>query len=69
MYQNLQLLFADLVARAVLDALEAGGVGETTLILEVIPAFEQDDAAVLDDLVASVEYWRAALGRRGLGSS
>lgn len=52
-------------ADRVLDALDAGGVEETALILEVIPPFEQDDAAVVDDLVASVDYWRAALVRRG----
>jgi hypothetical protein len=53
-------------ADRVLDALDAGGVDETALILEVIPSFEQDDAAVVDDLVASVDYWREALVRRGL---
>ncbi|MDP9482434.1 MAG: sugar phosphate isomerase/epimerase [Chloroflexota bacterium] len=51
----------------VLDALDAGGAQETALILEVIPPFEQDDAAVLDDLAASVDYWREALARHGLG--
>jgi hypothetical protein len=53
-------------ADRVLDALDAGGVDETALILEVIPPFEQDDSAVVDDLVASVDYWREALVRRGL---
>ena len=53
-------------ADRVLDALDAGGVEETALILEVIPPFEQDDAAVLDDLAASVDYWREALVRRSL---
>ena len=53
-------------ADRVLDALDAGGVEDTALILEVIPPFEQDDAAVLDDLEASVDYWREALARRGL---
>ena len=51
----------------VLDALRQVGVDETALILEVIPPFEQDDGAVLDDLAASVEYWGEALARRGLG--
>jgi len=32
----------------------------------VIPPFEQEDAAVVDDLSASVGYWRDALARRGL---
>lgn len=53
-------------ADRVLDALDAGGVDDTALILEVIPSFEQDDAGVLDDLAASVDYWREALVRRGL---
>ncbi len=50
-----------------IDALGEGGVDETLLILEVIPPFEQDDASVVDDLVASVDYWREALERRGVG--
>ena len=54
-------------ADRVLAALAEGGVASTDLILEVIPAFEQEDAAVLDDLVASADYWRAALVRAGLG--
>ena len=54
-------------ADRVLEALEEGGVDETVLILEVIPAFERDDGAVLDDLVASADYWRDALVRHGLG--
>lgn len=51
-------------ADRVIDALGEGGVERSALILEVIPAFEQDDEAVLDDLVASVDYWREALDRR-----
>jgi sugar phosphate isomerase/epimerase len=50
----------------VLDALGEAGVEETALILEVIPPFEQDDRIVLDDLAASVEYWREAITRHGL---
>jgi sugar phosphate isomerase/epimerase len=45
----------------VLDALAAAGAEDVLLILEVIPAFEQDDAEVLADLRASVEFWQAAL--------
>lgn len=52
-------------ADRVLDALEEGATEETALILEVIPAFEEDDGAVIDALVASVDYWREALARRG----
>jgi Sugar phosphate isomerases/epimerases len=53
-------------ADRVLDALGEGGIDETALVLEVIPAFEQDDDGVLDDLAASVDYWREALIRTGL---
>jgi sugar phosphate isomerase/epimerase len=49
----------------VLDALQEGGAQEITLILEVSPPFEEDDEAVLDDIRASVDYWREALARRG----
>ncbi len=53
-------------ADRVIDALGEGGVDELALVLEVIPAFEQEDRAVLDDLTASVDYWREALSRRGV---
>jgi sugar phosphate isomerase/epimerase len=53
-------------ADAVIDALGEGGVEESALVLEVIPPFEQEDESVLDDLTASVEYWREALARRGV---
>jgi hypothetical protein len=53
-------------ADRVIDALGEGGVEESALVLEVIPAFEQDDDAVLDDLVSSVEYWRD--GARAAGA-
>lgn len=53
-------------ADRVLDALGEGGADDIALILEVIPPFEQEDAAVVDDLSASVGYWRDALARRGL---
>jgi D-erythrulose 1-phosphate 3-epimerase len=56
-------------ADRVIDALGEGGVEELALILEVIPAFEQDDDAVLDDLAASVGYWREALARRGVAAA
>jgi sugar phosphate isomerase/epimerase len=51
-------------ADRVIDALGEAGVAESTLILEVIPAFEQDDGAVLDDMRRSVDYWRDAMTRR-----
>jgi D-erythrulose 1-phosphate 3-epimerase len=55
-------------ADRVIDALGEGGVEELALVLEVIPAFEQDDDSVLDDLAASVDYWREALARRGVAA-
>jgi len=48
----------------VLDTLAAAGAEDVLLVLEVIPAFEQDDAGVLADLRASAELWRAALAER-----
>jgi sugar phosphate isomerase/epimerase len=53
-------------ADRVIDALGEGGAEELALILEIIPAFEQADDAVLDDLRASVDYWLEALTRRGV---
>jgi hypothetical protein len=45
----------------VLDALAEAGAQAALLVLEVIPAFEQDDAEALADLRASAELWQAAL--------
>ena len=53
-------------ADRLIDALGDGGVIAADLLLEVIPPFEQDDAAVVDDLRLSVAYWREALDRRGV---
>jgi sugar phosphate isomerase/epimerase len=53
-------------ADRVIDALAEGGTDRSDLIIEVIPAFEQEDRDVLDDLEATVDYWREALGRRGV---
>jgi len=53
-------------ADRVIDALGEGGVEESALVLEVIPPFEQEDDTVLDDLAASVDYWREALTRHGV---
>jgi hypothetical protein len=47
--------------RRVLDTLAGAGASDVLLVLEVIPAFEQDDAGVLTDLRASVDVWQAAL--------
>jgi sugar phosphate isomerase/epimerase len=54
-------------ADRVIDALGEGDVEETVLILEVIPPFEQEDGSVVDDLAESVDYWRDAIARRGVG--
>jgi len=53
-------------AATVVDALGESGVERLALVLEIIPPFEQDDDAVLDDLQASVDYWREALTKRGV---
>lgn len=53
-------------ADRIINALGESGVEASTLILEVIPAFEQDDDEVLDDLAASADYWGEALARRGV---
>jgi sugar phosphate isomerase/epimerase len=55
-----------IAADRVIDALGEGGTESCALILEVIPAFEQPDSQVLDDLVASVDYWREILDRRAV---
>jgi D-erythrulose 1-phosphate 3-epimerase len=55
-------------ADRVIDALGEGGVERLALVLEVIPAFEQEDASVVEDLVASVAYWSEALARRGVAA-
>jgi D-erythrulose 1-phosphate 3-epimerase len=48
-------------ADRVLAALEAGGATDVTLLLEIIPSFEQDDDVVFAELVESARYWQAAL--------
>ncbi len=53
-------------ADRMIDALGDGGADQLALVLEIIPAFEQDDETVLDDLAASVDYWLEALSRRGV---
>jgi hypothetical protein len=53
-------------ADRVIEALGEGGVEQSVLLLEVIPPFEQDEGEVVDELQASVEYWREALARHGV---
>lgn len=50
----------------VLDALTESGAGDVLLVLEVIPAWEQDDRQVIVELRSSVEQWATALTERGL---
>lgn len=45
----------------VLAALDRSGAADIALILEVMPAFEQDDDQALADLRQSADYWREAL--------
>jgi sugar phosphate isomerase/epimerase len=51
----------------VLDTLAEAGAGDLLLILEIIPGWEDDDGAVLDGLLESVELWKDAMQERGLG--
>jgi sugar phosphate isomerase/epimerase len=54
-------------APKVLAALDRSGATDITLILEVIPPFEQDDDQALQDLCQSAEYWRSALAMHDRG--
>jgi len=44
-----------------LAAIDQSGAEHVALILEVIPPFEQDDAAVISELRETCDYWRSAL--------
>jgi len=50
-------------AGRVLRALKTSGATDVALVLEVIHPFEADDEQVIDELRASVGYWRNALAR------
>ena len=50
----------------VLDTLADSGADDVLLILEVIPAFEEDDGQVIRDLRESAALWAAAMSERGL---
>ena len=50
----------------VLDTLADSGADDVLLILEVIPAFEEDDEQVIRDLKESAALWAAAMSERGL---
>jgi len=49
--------------RRAIDFTAAAGATDVALVLEVVPAFEQDDGQALADLVESARYWRDALAR------
>ena len=48
-------------AHRVLAALDRSGAADVTLVLEIFPAYEQDDDQTLSDLCESADYWRDAL--------
>jgi D-erythrulose 1-phosphate 3-epimerase len=50
----------------VLDTLADSGADDVLLVLEVIPAFEEDDEQVIRDLRESAAHWAAAMSERGL---
>jgi len=50
----------------VLETLAATGASRVDLIFEIIPGFEDPDERVIDDLVHSVEVWRAAIHATGV---
>lgn len=53
-------------AGRVLDTLAAAGATDVTLILEMIPGWEEPDDQLRADLRASADYWRTAIAQRGL---
>ena len=48
-----------------LDTLEAAGARDVTLILEMIPGWEERHDQLRADLAASAAYWRAAIEAHG----
>ena len=50
----------------VLDTLAGAGAEDVLLVLEVIPAWEEDDGQVIAGLRSSAERWLAAMRERGL---
>jgi D-erythrulose 1-phosphate 3-epimerase len=53
-------------AGRVLDTLAESGAEDVTLILEMIPGWEEPDDQLRADLAASAEYWRTAIDARGM---
>jgi D-erythrulose 1-phosphate 3-epimerase len=56
-------------AGRVLDTLAASGARDVTLILEMIPSWEQPDDELRADLVETAEYWRTAIATGGYAVS
>jgi D-erythrulose 1-phosphate 3-epimerase len=50
----------------VLDTLADSGAEDVLLVLEVIPAWEEDDAQVIAGLRSSAELWMGAMSERGM---
>jgi D-erythrulose 1-phosphate 3-epimerase len=50
----------------VLDTLADSGAENVLLVLEVIPAWEEDDAQVIAGLRSSAELWMGAMSERGM---
>ena len=51
------------------DSTRASGADEAVLILEVTHAFEADENQVLEEMQASVEFWKAAMKALRPGST
>jgi sugar phosphate isomerase/epimerase len=56
-------------AGRVLDTLAGSGARDVTLILEMIPSWEQPDHELRADLVETAEYWRTAIATGGYAAS
>jgi sugar phosphate isomerase/epimerase len=50
----------------VLDTLAESGADDVLLVLEVIPAWEEDDGQVIAGLRSSAEAWKGAMNERGM---
>jgi sugar phosphate isomerase/epimerase len=50
----------------VLDTLAEAGADDVLLVLEVIPAWEEDDGQVIAALRSSTELWKGAMSERGM---
>jgi hypothetical protein len=48
-------------AKKVISSLDKSGADQTYIYPEVVPAFEQDDSQVIDDMTMTMKYWREYL--------